>query len=232
MVTILDEGTGANGDTPSDEPYLDGEGETPDWETIFTAPDYASLINARQSNKAREYTKRVNSVLKALTVSSVNAGDLPDAAALLHHGPPFAHAAGQLADENKWAASAIDMVTTPSSPVVMFTLTGIALVSQVLRNHEAQIKEIPNARKRAKAEKKARATTAKVSPPRFTVKAFGRQWPVRFTSRVKLSKLLSGFRAQTVEPDALTFRVFSDQRLLAALEKQGIRLVKRDAPTA
>lgn len=231
--TDLGSGTDEDASIPEDDFSPNGgppeEESTYDWRAIWEAPDYASLINARQSRKAKEYASKTNSILKALTFASINAGDFPDAAALLHHGPPFSHAAGQLADSNDRVAQAIDIITSPSSPVLMFTVTGLALVSQLLRNHEPQIREIPNARKRAKAEKQARKNTAKQDiPPRFTVKAFGRQWPIRFRSRIQVSKLLGGFRAQTQEPAELTMRVFSDEKLVAALEKQGYKLVRRE----
>jgi len=233
-LTDLGAGTDENEDPIPEDSYPNGgppdEETSYDWRAIWEAPDYAQLISARQSRKAKEYTSKTNSVLKALTFASINAGDFPDAAALLHHGPPFSHAAGQLADSNDRVAQAIDIITSPSSPVLMFTVTGLALVSQLLRNHEPQIREIPNARKRAKMEKQARKTTARQDiPPRFTVKILGRQWPIRFRSRIQVSKLLGGFRAQTQEPSELTMRVFSDEKLVSALEKQGYKLVRHAA---
>lgn len=234
MAKFTDLGPGTEEEaSPPDEPSVNGESpheeETYDWRAIWEAPDYAQLISARQSRKAKEYTSKANSVAKALALASINAGDFPDAAAILHHGPPFTHAVGQWADSNDRVAQAVDIITSPSSPVLMFTVTGIALVAQIFRNHEPQLREIPNARKRAKAEKLARKNTAKLDPPRFTVKAFGRQWPIRFRSRFQVSKLFSGFRAQTQEPAQLTMRVFSDEKLVNALEKQGYKLV-RNAP--
>jgi hypothetical protein len=232
--TDLGPGTGEDTSTPEEPTFSENGHETEepsyDWRTIWEAPDYAQLISTRQSRKAKEYTSKANSVLKAATLASINAGDFPDAAALLHHGPPFSHAVGQWADSNDRVAQAIDIITSPSSPVLMFTVTGLALVAQLFRNHETQLAEIPNARKRAKAEKQARKATAKAEPPRFTVKAFGRQWPIRMRNRFKVRNLLGGFRAQTQPPDQLTMRVFSDEKLQAALEKQGIKLV-RQAPT-
>jgi hypothetical protein len=232
--TDLGPGTGEETPAPDESPFSDnGHEETEeayDWRTIWEAPDYAQLIATRQSRKAKEYTSKANSVVKALTLASINAGDFPDAAALLHHGPPFTHAVGQWADSNDRVAAAVDIITSPSSPVLMFTVTGIALVAQIFRNHEAQLAEIPNTRKRAKAMKQAARAQSKAEPPRFTVKAFGRQWPIRIRSRFKVRSLLGGFRAQTQPPEQLTVRVFSDEKLQSALEKQGIKLV-RQAPT-
>ena len=233
MVRILAEDDGISADIPLEDYPPNGEipteEEQPTWESVFSAPDYAALITARQSRRAKEYTTKVNSVLKALVVASVNNGDLPDAAAILHYGPPFSHAVGQMADKNERTAQIVDLITSPSSPAVMLALTGVALVSQILRNHEKQLAEIPNARKRARAERKARKSTGDRGKPRFTIRVLGRQWPVYFRTP-KVANLLSGFRAQTREPEELTFRVFSDTKVQAALEKQGIKLIQRGTP--
>ena len=233
MVTIREEESGIGGSDDYETP-LNGTSPEEDvtWETIWNAPDYSQLIATRQSRRAKEYTSKANSVAKALTMASIQAGDFPDAAALLHYGPPFTHALGQLADQNKRVAQAVDMLTTPSSPVVMFAVAAIALGSQIARNHEAQIKEIPNARKRAKAIKKTMKQNDKVTPPRFTVKVLGRQIPIRFRSRIKFGAMFAGFRSQTQEPQQLTFSVFSDPKVIAALEKQGFKLVSNDGPAA
>jgi hypothetical protein len=229
MAKFTEVGPDAGEDIPTDD-YPNGHEDMPDWESLWNAPDYASLITTRQSRIAREYTIKCNSILKALALASINAGDFPDAAALLHHGPPWTHATGQLADESDTVKRTIDLITSPSSPVVMFAITSIALVAQIMRNHETQIKQIPETRKQARLQRKAMAGARKAEPPRFTIKVLGRQWPIRFRTRIKLSKFFAGFRAQTVEPQDLTIRVFSDPKLLAALEKQGIKLVKNDAP--
>lgn|SRR5215475_407740 len=227
---IRDEDTVTAGDEHREE-YPNGsspDDEVGGWEAIWNAPDYSTLIGARQSRRAAEYTKKVNSVFKAVTFASIQAGDMPDAAAVLHHGPPFSHALGQLADKDRRVAASIDMLTSPSSPVMMALVTGVTLLAQVARNHEDQIKEIPNARKRARAIKKAQKGSE--VPPRFTIRVLGRSFPIRFRSRFKVSTLFAGFRSQTHEPQLLVMQVFSDPKLLTALEKQGIRLVKTDAP--
>jgi hypothetical protein len=203
------------------------EDETPDFQTIFNAPNYASLITAKQSRKAKEYTAKVNSIFKAATIATLNAGDIPDAAAILHHGPPFSHALGQMADSNKTTAQFIDLITSPSSPVVLAVLTGSALVAQLMRNHEAQLKDIPKNRRQARLQRKAMAGAKKSESPRFTIRFLRWQIPVRFTSRVKVGTLLSGFRSQTKDPGELSGQVFSDEAVVKELEKQGIRLVAR-----
>jgi hypothetical protein len=229
-VDIREEESGIGDDSPDAEFYRGAPEEEPSWEAIWNAPDYSLLIKTRQSLRAKEYTTKINSVLKAATFASIQAGDLPDAAAILHYGPAWSNAMGVMADKDKRVAGAIDMLTSPSSPLVMALVTTITLAAQILRNHEKQIKEIPNARKRAKAEKKARAAGAKLAPPRFKMRIWKWEIPVRFQPRVKLSTLFSGFRAQTQAPELLTMAVFSDEDLLKALEKQGIRLVRNEHP--
>jgi hypothetical protein len=213
------------------EPYEEnGHYEEPEsgFQTIFSAPDYASLIATRQSRKAREYTGKVNSVFKALTIASLNAGDIPDAAAILHHGPPFSHALGQLADSNASVARTIDMITSPSSPVVMAAVTGIALAAQIMRNHETALADIPKTRRQAKLQRRAMAEARKSEAPRFTIRFLRWQIPIRYSGRIRLGKLLGGFRAQTHDPNDLSRTVFTDEAVLNALEKQGIKLVARD----
>jgi hypothetical protein len=229
MAKFTEVGPDAGENIPVDD-YPNGHEDMPDWESIWSAPDYASLITTRQSRVAKEYTIKCNSIVKAMALASIDVGDFPDAAALLHHGPPWTHATGQLADASDTVKRTIDLITSPSSPVIMFAITSIALVSQLMRNHEKQIQQIPETRRQARLQRKAMASARQAEPPRFTVKILGRQWPIRFRSRIKVSKFFAGFRAQTVEPQDLTVRVFSDPKLLAALEKQGIKLVKNDDP--
>jgi len=232
MVDIREEELGVGDDYPDAE-YPNGtapdDEDIADWRAIWNAPNYASMVKTPQSRRAKEYTGKLNSVVKGLTFASLQANDLPDAAALLHHGPPWTHAMGLLADKDRRVAATIDMLTSPNSPPVMAAVTTITLLAQLARNHEAQIREIPNTRKRAKAIKKSQKADDKVTPPRFTIKAFGRQWPIRFRSRFKVSTLFAGVRAQTYEPQLLTMQVFGDPVLLREFEKQGIRLVS-DAP--
>jgi hypothetical protein len=216
----------------TDEEYPPTNGEVPpefSVDDILNAPDYAQLIAVRQSRKAKEYTGKVNSVLKALTFASINADDFPDAAALLHHGPPFSHAMGQLADKNERTAQIIDMITSPSNPTVMAVVTGIALIGQLARNHEDQLKQIPQTRKQARMRRKADRATRSAEPPTFTIKLFRREIPVHLRKRIKVAKFLKGFTAQTQEPAKLARTVFTDPELLKALQKQGYNIVSNDA---
>lgn len=195
----------------------------PDWDDIFSAPDYSALVRPAASVKAKHYQKRVNSLLKAGVIGCINAGDFPDAAAILFHGPQFAAASGQFAASNKRAEQAIDLLTSPASPLAMFALTIIPLMSQLVRNHEDEVLSAPQSirqrRMRARAEKQSDET----KPPRFTIRLGKLRVPIRIRMRFKIASLFSGFKSQTRDPIGLTEHVFSDPDLIAALEKQGIR---------
>jgi hypothetical protein len=199
---------------------------------IFNAPDYASFLKTRQTAVSREYTARTNSILKAILMGSLNAGNFADAATVIHYGPGFAKATGGLADSNDTAKRAIDILTSPSNPVALFALAAIPLVGQFMRNHETQLAEVPatwRERRRERKMAKAAGIAAPQGPPRFTIKLGKRSIPIYFRMRIKgFATVMSGFRAQTQDPNSLASRVFSDPAVLAALEKQGIRLVPHD----
>src|SRR6201986_3087977 len=128
------------------EPEVNGDGNNrPDYTSLFEATDFTALIKPAQSAVAREYSGKVKSLLKAGTIGAINIGDFADAAAFLHYGPGFADASGQLAEADKRARAAVDILTAPGNPYAMFLMTGIPLIAQLFRNHEEQIQELPGA---------------------------------------------------------------------------------------
>jgi len=218
----------ASADPIDDHPPYEGNGtadngEAFSWEAILSAPNYADLIKTRQSARAREYRDKTNSLLKAGLVGALNAGDFPDAAAILRHGPAFSNATGQLADSNDKAAAIIDMITSPANPVAMFVLATIPLVAQIMRNHEKELAQVPGARKQAKATRKALKEARKSEEPRFTIKLLRWQIPVRWHSKgPDWRKVFAGFKSQTLDPNALAADVFTDSDVQKALEKMGV----------
>jgi hypothetical protein len=204
-----------------------------DWRSIFDAPDFTQLVRPAQTATAREYSAKVKSMLKSGLVGAINIGDFPDAATILEYGPSFADATGQLADSSDWAKKAVDVITSPGNPVALFVMTTIPLVSQLFRNHEDVIRNIPQNRKEMRRRRKAMATAHKAEPPRFTIRFMKREWPVRFRLP-KVGKVLAGFKSQTRDPEALTLKVFTDPLVIRALKKQGIVLVNSNEqpPTA
>jgi hypothetical protein len=204
----------------------------PDWRSIFDAPDYTQIVKTVQTAKSREYAIKVKSVLKSGVIGALNINDFPDAAAILAYGPGFADAAGQLAEASPRAERAIEIITSPSNVYVTFALTALPFFAQIVRNHEPQLKELPNVRRNARLRRKAMSDAKKAEPPRFTIRLFGKEWPIRFRSRFKPSKVLALFKTQTQEPESLTINVFSDPKVIKALEKQGIRLTRVNSDTS
>ena len=222
-------------DDPADD-YPNGyepHEEVPGWEAIVNAPDYASLIASRQSRRGKQYEQKTNSVLKAAAFTCINAGDFKDAAAIFHYGPPFSYATGQFADSNETARRVIDLVTSPESPAVMFAITALTLTTQLLRNHEETIKQMPVKGREARRRRKAMSTARQAEPPRFSIGVGRWKIPIRFRARIKWSNITGLFRVQTQDPEDLMYRVFTDDSVMAALKKQGFTIKQNDQqPTA
>jgi hypothetical protein len=205
----------------------------PDFNVILGAPDFTALIKRPETQKSREYERRTASALKLVVVGSIQAGQLPDAATVLYHGPGFAKAVGQLADASETAQKIVDAFTSPNSPWAMFALTAVPMVAQLFRNHEDQLQQVPSkiafSRKARQMRKEAKQAQPK-PPPRFTFRILGKQIPVRFRMRFNLGRVFAGVRTQTRDPNEIALGVFTDERLLSALAKQGINIavVPRD----
>lgn len=207
------------------EPSANGGEAQQDYTSLFDSPDLTTLMRPAQSAKAKEYASKVKSALKAGTIGAINIGDFPDAATFLHYGPAFADASGQLADANDTAAKAIDILTSPDSPYLVFAVTALPLLSQLFRNHETALADLPNTMRNARKRRMAMATAKKAEKPRFTIRVFGREFPIRFRGP-NFRKFGQALRSQTRDPGALTSEVFTDPRVIRALQRQGIILVK------
>jgi hypothetical protein len=217
----------------TDQDYAtDGNGQSqapPSWEAIINAPPFETIVKTTQTATAKEYSSKVRSMLRSGVVGAINVNDFPDAAAILVYGPGFADAAGQLASADKRAERALDILTSPNSPWLTFALTSVALGAQLFRNHETQFQEIPSNWRNRKLRRKAMAEAKQAEAPRFTIRMFGREWPIRFRSRIKPGKLLAPFRAQTQDPEALTINVFTDPKVIQQLAKMGVRIQAGDS---
>jgi hypothetical protein len=194
--------------------------------SLLDAPDYSSFVRIPKTGKARDYEKKVASMAKAGMTYSIGTGNLPDAATFIHYGPAFAAAAGDYAAKDERAAKMIDMVCSPASPALTFILAGLPLLAQLARNHGQEISAIPEVRrtrKLRKAQRKAEAKTDDSPSLQFRIPVIGKTVSLRMKMRMKLlSNLLGGFQKTTTDPEALTVKVFSDEKLQAALRKQGI----------
>jgi hypothetical protein len=223
----------ANGSGPSidddEQTEEDFEGTEYDYSQLFDAPSYSEFIKTAPNSKARSYEKRVQSMMKAGMVMSLNNHDWPDAATFLKHGPGFAKAAGNLAAEDERAARIVDMMTAPDSPYIMFVMVAIPMIAQLTRNHQADIVKAAETRKSRRAARKD-AKAAGVKPPKnpvrpITVHLFKREWKLPIGVRVKmpnLKKAFQAFLAPTQYPNEIAGEVFNDPSVRKALHKMGI----------
>lgn len=228
--------TGSDNETMPDSapPEPDDDDTTlPEYEAIFGAPDFDFLKEKPRSPKARGYERRVQSLLKSFTFAALNRGDMPDAAALIKTGPKFARAVGDAAVTSKHVAQVVDMLTAPDSPMVPLAVTGIALVSQLLRNHQAEAELAAQEAKRTWKERREARKSGMADLPRATTTIrlpFGRKitlkWKIRLPLADQLWKRVTG---GAVPPEVLVYSVFADDELLTALRKQGYDIKQRSA---
>ena len=221
-------------DTPEEETNgYHADDETFDPSALFDAPDYASWLKTTKSNAAKEYEKKANSFLKMVMTGFINAGQWPDAAAVIDRGPAWASAVGDFAASDEHVAKAIDMIMSPDSPTWKFVMTSIPLVSQLWRNHESEVSQVAAKVKQTRTERKAAKKAAKESGQTIRVEKTVTRKIGRFTIKIPVrllkfrfhpGKLLAGFRSGTVPPEQLAYQVFSDRRVVEALRKQGIYL--------
>jgi hypothetical protein len=199
-------------DSPEDEDWEDlnpGESEPrtePDgskFRGIVADADIADFIKRPKTGVAREYEKKtaaaLNSVFRGL---AGNPGSVVDAATILVFGDGFSAAAGELAQEDANARKVLDFITTPSNPWVAFAMVAIPFASQIVRNHETALEDLPPVK---------RVIGVKIP---FTKKAIS--IPLRIKPR--LPKRLRG---TTVQPEAM-LGVFDHPDVQKALKKRGI----------
>lgn len=198
-----------------------------DFSTLFNAPSYSEFIKTAPNSKARSYERRVQSMMKAGMVMSLNAKQWPDAATFLKHGPGFAKAAGNLAAVDPKAAAVVDMLTAPDSPYIMFAMVALPFVSQLMRNHQGQITEAATTAKERRAQRKVekRSGYVKDRKPPITVHLGKRAitLPIRLRLRLpNVKKVFSAFLAPTQHPGEIAAEVFSDENVVKALHKMGL----------
>lgn len=218
----------ANGSAPPIDDDEQPEEPEYDYSTLFDAPSYSEFIKTPPNSRARGYERRVQSMVKAGMVMSLNNEQWPDAATFLKHGPGFAKAMGNLAAEDARAAQIIDMLTAPDSPYVMAAMVAIPFIAQLARNHAPEIETSATTWRQKRAERKQAklsGTRPTATTPPITVHLFKREFkiPVRF--RVKLPKFRNAFKAflaPTQRPEAIAAEVFNDPSVVKALHKMGL----------
>lgn len=213
------------------------DSEGTEYTALFDAPDYASFIKVDQTARSKDYEKKVGSILKAGALTGFRSGQVADAATILHFGPNFAKATGDLTDVSPRVARTLDMITTPDSPWFAFATVATPMVLQFFRNHEADTefvgktwREARRARKEAKRNGVTQPVADKRGHPVKIKLPFGRS----ITLRVSLPRpavIGAALRSQTHDPAELTAKVLTDDKLLRQLKKQGIHItVRKDVP--
>lgn len=207
----------------SDEPGQPREDPRLNWSIILDAPEIGAFLKREETARAKEYRGKVNSLLNAaLQLRLADPNGLPDVSAILQRGPATALRAGALADDNDGFRKALDIITAPDNPAVMFAFAVIPLVTQLLRNHEDGVKDLREKRATRRnmtgAERKAARETAKANRPRVEFKLFGRTWrlPLR-KFRLNLGGML---HVNTVAPEYLVSEVIGDPKVRAELSKR------------
>lgn len=216
-------------DNPQDEftpPEGNGKRDTDpaDLSYLFAAPDLSQFVKTAKTATAREYEKKTAAFLKAGMIGAINAGQFPDAAALIKFGPGFSAATGALADADDRAKGVIDFLTTPANPYALFMITALPLVSQLWRNHERELAAGRDA-VRSRKERKAQRQAERESQPKATIHLpFGKTLTVGIRARFPIKRIFASLRTQTTDPRDLTVTVFSDPKIVDYLRKQGINL--------
>lgn len=167
------------------------------------SPD-ASLIDApKRKPTAVRYEKKTRGLFNtAFHITVRQQKTLPDAAAILMHGPNISEAVGDLAAENEWVARSIDMLTdTTENAALSLIIAAVPFIAQVVRNHEP---------------------SADIEGPRtIRIPFIKRQFRLRFNLKFKQLRKFSH------EPAALTTHVFTQPAVVEKLQKQGISVVQR-----
>jgi len=201
-----------------------GHKEAPDYSDLFKAPDFSDFVKKTETAVAKEYKTKTRSFLKYVLMGAVQNNDLPDAAAIIKHGNAFANATGTLADENEMVRKAIDIIASPANPYMAFAIAAMPLISQIFRNHEQEIKTIPdNIRSKRERRKLAKEQGIKRGKPTLNLKIFGRTIKIGLGLRFPVGRFMLAVTSQSQEPQAVVYEVFSDVKVIRALEKQGIR---------
>jgi len=207
-----------------DPEHVSPEPEAHRFEAITTAQDWAAVIGRTTSTaRARDYEDKARSLIKAGVMNALRNERFADAAALLDKGKSLARASGRLADSSDIARKAFDVISAPDNPWVVFGAVAISLASQLARNHEQEMKAIPEiARsgwKQGRMERKAARNGHPDRKPLFTLHLpFGRKIPVHFRFRLHFP----AHAPATRDPEALALSIFSDEKLIRALRKEGI----------
>jgi hypothetical protein len=222
-MTIPVEFTEDTGTLPNEDDWEDlnpGLGDYPEPDTsdsagtsekfrgiVADSDTLAEFIKRPKTAVAREYEKKTAAALNSVFRGTAgNPATVVDAATILVFGDGFSAAAGELAQEDERARRVLDFLTTPSNPWIAFAMVAIPMAAQLMRNHEAELEDLPPVKK-----------VIGIKIP-FSKKAIS--IPLRIKPR--LPKRL---RSQTSEPAAM-LAVFEHPDVKRALKKRGITVAE------
>jgi len=188
--------------------------------SFLDSPDFADFMKRPRTATARDYEKRTASALKTVMMGLLqHPGSVPDAANIIYHGSNVSAAAGMLADADKRAARFLDIITTPENPYIVFAVAVVPFISQFIRNHEGTIETAPaRFKQRRRLKKEGKLSTS----PAATVTLPFIKKKIRVPFRLQFR--LSVFRSQSIPPEVITQRVFSDDKVRRELRKLGVRI--------
>lgn len=190
-----------------DGSFLDAEDVA---DSEFVSGEDANKANAdfveekKESATARKYRLKTRHGINFLISGLVQSpGTVPDAAALLYHGPAISEAVGNLADKDKRVRAAIDFLTedTIDNPYALTAIAVLPLAIQMLRNHEPKNANV--------------AKNLRIKVP-FTKKYLS--LPIKIRLNFRWVKNVS------YEPSYMVENVFADPNVQMALAKRGIHV--------
>lgn len=197
----------------------------------FVEADIGDFLKRPKTAVAREYEGKAAAALNsALRFTAAKPSTLPDAAAIIAYGDGLAAATGELAEHNAKTRRAIDLILTPESPYLAFLIAALPLTAQLFRNHETTLQSVPTQfGKENRARRKAIRAARRQASPGVTLKIplLRKQIRIPFALKVNLGFL----RAGTLDPDALSAAVFSNEQVTKALRKRGIEVAWPEVPT-
>ena len=165
---------------------------------------------------ARRYQKKVRRIMaSAFRLTVGEQSTVPDAAAIIMHGPDLAEKAGILADKDARFRRGIDMLTEGTeNPYLAFAAAAIPLGMQLFRNHEDILspRAIIDARRKHKAYQQANPNP-------------GKEWKIPGTKRkirIRFKLHFPAIRNFTNDPNALSQYVFLNPDMAQAMERFGI----------
>jgi hypothetical protein len=154
-----------------------------------------------------EYEDRISGLFNhAMKACVSNPALVPDAAAIIQHGPIVAGKVGDLADQDARVRRAVDFITSGTeNPYISLALAAMPLVMQIVRNHEM---------------------TEAATKRHLEMKIPWTKWSLKIPMKFRLKN--KWLRSITHHPDELTMATFSNPAIRTALAEAGIEVAWMD----